>query len=281
MNDVEYNNCKVCNNTVYLINEKHNLVKCENCKLVFCKTKYSQSEFTKLYDDLYNLENSKYKNYSIDEYEMLLSEKKIKIGLNRSRLLKKHVLNKKVKSVLELGSGVGLMGSYIRQKDKSIKYIGIEIDEKSCEKAKSLGLDCVNGDFSYIDKIDESFDVIMLWEVIEHLQDLSLFLKLAYKKLNGNGKIILSTPNYNKIYNYSNREKDSIFQDAPPIHLNFFTKNNIKNIFKYEGFQNTNVIIKRIPYLRLIKLDFYINVLKAAIHKYHGSTIFFTAERKD
>ena len=53
-------------------------------------------------------------------------------------------------------------------------------------------------------KIDELFDVIMMWEVIEHLQDLNLFLELAYKKLTVNGKIILSTPNYNKIYNYPN-----------------------------------------------------------------------------
>ena len=280
MSELEYSSCKICRGIVHLVNEKHNLVQCEKCELIFCKKKYTQKEFTKLYHELYNLEKAKYKNYSVDEYQMLLSDKRIKIGLNRSRLLKKHVLNKKTKSVIEIGSGVGLIGTYIKRKDRNIRYFGIEIDEKSCNKAKSLGLDCVNGDFSLMKKVNERFDVVMLWEVIEHLQDLKLFIKLANEKLNNNGKIILSTPNYNKIRNYSNGKNNTLYQDTPPIHLNFFTKSNINNIFKNEGFERINTKIKRFPYLRITKLEFFINVLKAVFYRYHGSTIFLVALKK-
>ncbi|KJD33413.1 hypothetical protein PK35_06030 [Tamlana nanhaiensis] len=232
-----------------------------------------------LYDKLYNNNSAKYESYSINEYNMLLRGEKIKIGHNRSRVLEKHVFNSKKKSVLEIGSGIGLMGAYIRSKNADIKYLGIEIDKEAYQKSKSLNLNTINSDFKIMNDLDESFDVILLWEVIEHLQDLKLFMELAYKKLNKNGKIILSTPNYNKILNYPKRAKDHLYQDAPPIHLNFFTKNNIITIFEAYNFKNCKVKLKRFPYLNLKSFEFYKNVCKAIFNAYQGSTIFFVAQK--
>lgn len=271
--------CKICDNNVTLINEKFNLVKCDICNLIFCLKEYSQEELIALYDKLYNNENAKYSSYSINEYKMLLENKKIKVGHYRSKIIRRHILKSKCNSVLEIGSGIGLMGAYIRSKNKEIKYLGIEIDKKAYEKSKSLNLNTINSDFKIMERIEETYDVIMLWEVIEHLQDLKKFIELAYKKLNKNGKIILSTPNYNKIYNYPNREKHALYQDEPPVHLNFFTKESIKNIFALYKFSNCAVTIKKFPYVHLKSFSFYKNVFKAILYKYHGSTIFFTASK--
>lgn len=271
--------CKICGNKVSSINEKFNLGKCDNCDLIFCLKVFTHEELIKLYDKLYNNENAKYSSYAINEYNMLLQNKKIKIGYHRSQIIRKYILISECKSVLEIGSGIGLMGAYIRNKNKDIKYLGIEIDKKAYEKSKSLNLNTLNSDFKIMEKIEESFDVIMLWEVIEHLQDLKKFIELAYTKLNKNGKIILSTPNYNKIHNYPKREKDALYQDAPPIHLNFFTKSSLKNVFEYHHFKKCQVKLKKYPYLQLKSLNFYRNVLKAFFNKYQGSTIFFIAQK--
>jgi SAM-dependent methyltransferase len=131
-----------------------------------------------------------------------------------------------------------------------------------------------------MDKIDASFDVIMMWEVIEHLQDLNSFLQLAYKKLNVNGKIILSTPNYNKIYNYPERGEDQIFQDEPPIHLNFFTPKSIITVFEYYQFKDCKVRVKRFPYLQIDNFQFYLNVIKGFFNRYFGTTLYFEATKK-
>ena len=240
-----YKTCKVCNSNTEIINEKYNLGQCNSCKLVFCLTIFSQDEFVKVYDELYNKANSHYKYHSVVEYNMLLENKKIKVGFYRSRLLKKHVLNKKCKSVLEIGSGVGLIGSYIRKNDDKINYLGIEIDKESFDKSQTLGLNTINDDFKVMDKIEETFDVIMLWEVLEHLQDLKSFIESAYKRLNKDGKIILSVPNYDKIHNYKNRGKDVIFQDLPPIHLNFFTQKSIVNVFQLNHFKDCAATVKK------------------------------------
>jgi len=274
------NKCKICDShNIKLINNKHNLGKCKNCGLIFCLKFYLQKELVELYDKLYNNKNAKYSSYAINEYNMLLENKKIKIGHHRTQILKKHVLNGKCNYLLEIGSGIGLMGAYIRNKSKEIKYLGIEIDKEAFEKSKSLNLNTINSDFKVMAEIKESFDVILLWEVIEHLQDLKKFIELAYIKLNRGGKIILSTPNYNKLYNYPNREKDNIYQDAPPIHLNFFTKENIRNVFEFNQFVKCEVKVKKYPYIQHKSLTFYKNVFKAMFNKYNGSTIFFIAQK--
>ncbi|UQD56167.1 bifunctional 2-polyprenyl-6-hydroxyphenol methylase/3-demethylubiquinol 3-O-methyltransferase UbiG [Flavobacterium sp. K5-23] len=271
--------CKVCKSEVILINETYNLGQCKNCQLIFCLTIYSQKEFVTIYDELYNDEDAVYSNHSVLEYEMLLKNKKIKVGHHRSRLLKKHVLNGICESVLEIGSGIGLIGSYIRNKNKKIKYLGIEIDKESYQKSQFLKLNTINDDFTTIKTIEESFDVIMLWEVIEHLQDLKLFIELAYEKLNKNGKIILSTPNYNKIYNYPEREKDALFQDKPPVHLNFFTKENICTIFEINHFVNCKARVKKFPYFDIKSKNFYIDFIKSIFNKYNGSTLYFVGTK--
>ncbi|WP_264522002.1 class I SAM-dependent methyltransferase [Flavobacterium sp. N1994] len=277
----QYENCKVCESNIKVVNEKYNLGQCDSCKLIFCLTIFSQDEFVKVYDELYNKVNANYKYHSIVEYNMLLENKTIKVGFHRAKLLKKYVLNKKCQSVLEIGSGVGLIGSYIRQHDASVNYTGIEIDKEAFEKSQTLGLNTINNDFKAMDTIEETFDVIMLWEVLEHLQDLKSFLDLAHKKLNKGGKIILSVPNYNKIYNTPNREKDAIFQDLPPIHLNFFTKESIINVFELNHFKDCKASVKKFPYISLKKTNFYIEFIKALLNKYNGSTIHFVGSKSN
>lgn len=274
-----YKACKICQSTIKIINQKYNLGECDNCGFIFCLNIYTQEQFILTYNELYNNENAVYKNHSIDEFTKLQSEAKIKVGVNRSKLIQKNIFNSNCKSVLEIGSGIGLVGAYIRQNDKSIEYTGIELDKEAFKKSQLLELNTINADFTEMEKLEKKFDVIMLWEVIEHLQDLNLFLELAYKRLNEGGKIILSTPNYNKIHNYPNREKDALFQSLPPIHLNFFTLDNIKNIFELHNFNNCKPSLKKFPYLEIKLFSFYINFIKSIFNKYQGTTIYFEATK--
>jgi hypothetical protein len=149
----KYTVCKICEGEVKLINKKYNLIQCSNCEFIFCSTIFSQDQFITVYDELYNKENAIYRKHAVVEYAMLLENKKIKVGYHRSRLLKKHVLNGKCESVLEIGSGIGLIGSYIRNENEKIKYLGIEIDKESYQKSQFLKLNTINDDFTVINTI--------------------------------------------------------------------------------------------------------------------------------
>lgn len=274
-----FNNCKVCQGTIVTVNQTYHLAKCENCDLIFCTKQFSQEDFVAVYDALYNKENSEYQRHSAVEFNEILTKTKVAVGFNRGNLIKKNILKPKVQSVLEIGSGIGLVGNYIRTKDSAIHYTGIELDTEAFKKSQLLKLNTLNGDFTEMEKLNQEFDVIMLWEVIEHLQDLDCFMKLAYQKLKVGGKIILSAPNYDKINNYPNRIKDQLFQNEPPIHLNFFTKKSFLTVFEHYGFQNIKVNVKKTPYLELKKIRYYVNLLKAVFNKYEGATIYVEAQK--
>lgn len=274
----KFNNCKVCSGTIAKVNVTFELVECENCKLIFSENIFTQEAFVKVYDDLYNKEASAYQRHSKNEFDKV-KHGTISVGKNRGALIDRNIIKGNCKNVLEIGSGVGLVGSYVKKNGKTIAYKGIELDKEAFLKSKELGLDTYNGDFTTMQNFEENFDVIMLWEVLEHLQDLKQFLVLAAAKLNSGGTLILSTPNYDKIKNYPKGKKDALYQNEPPIHLNFFTKENLKNVVEYSGFKSCTIRIKTFPYfeknvVRLIK-----NYIKAIFGKYNGPTLYLEAKK--
>jgi 2-polyprenyl-3-methyl-5-hydroxy-6-metoxy-1,4-benzoquinol methylase len=274
----KFKNCKVCSAKTDKVNDTFELVQCENCKLVFSENIFTQEEFVAVYDDLYNKDASAYQRHSKNEFDKI-KQGDIKVGKNRGALINKNIIKGNCKSVLEIGSGIGLVGSYVKVKAPQIAYKGIELDKEAFLKSQELGLDTYNGDFTIMQNFEESFDVIMLWEVVEHLQDLKQFLDLAYAKLNHGGTLILSTPNYDKIKNYPHGKKDTLYQNEPPIHLNFFTKSNLGNVMETSGFEKCTIRIKKFPYFeknisRLIK-----NYTKAIFRKYNGPTLYLEAKK--
>ena len=203
-----YNSCKICNSDVLTENRTYSLVRCQSCDLVFCSKEYRENDFKVLYDNLYNVGNNpKYEIHSGVEYNEMKSGK-IAIGYNRRKLIKKNV--RASDRVLEIGSGNGLVGLFLK-KNFDVQYTGIEIDHETSKKAIAFGLNVINSDYKVIQNLSEKFDVIMMWEVLEHIQDLDFCLKLLKKSLSENGRIILSVPNYDKRLNYNNR-KDKLYQ---------------------------------------------------------------------
>ena len=274
---MKYKKCKVCNNELIKVNTKFNLVKCNSCSLVFCETKFLYSEFVTVYNKLYNdlINSPQYATHSIKEYNNLLKGN-VKIGLNRKRIIDRNI--DKTGRVLEIGSGIGLIGMYLK-KYKDIDYLGIEIDETTHLKALKLGVESLNGDFSLMKNLMPGFQTIMLWEVLEHLQDLKLFLELATKNIKVGGNLIFSVPNYNKKFNFKGNN-DELYQSAPPIHLNYFTKKSVKKILAMYNFEIDFLRVKRFPYLDFKNKKFYSQVFKSLFGLYHGPTIYVNAKFK-
>lgn len=269
-----FENCKFCGDEIKSENQRFNLVECQNCKLIFSSKIYKQAEFEEIYDHLYNSANPKYKLHSIKEYEEI-KKNIFRIGYNRKRIINHYLKNNS--KILEIGSGIGLMGSFVKNKFPKSNYTGIEIDEKISEKARSFGLNIINGDFKLMESINEKFDVILMWEVLEHIQDLKKCVDLIAKSLDTNGLFIFSVPNYDKRNNYQNKE-DNIYQDGPPIHLNFFREQSINEIFNSQKFEILSCKKKKLPYLNLksIRSMFF----KLITGKYQGPTIFCIIKRK-
>lgn len=270
-----FTSCKICKGVLNLINSKFDLVQCSNCKLVFAETIFSDAEIEETYDKLYNI-STQYETHQ-KEFEKLKNNSKSNIGRPKLKLID-FLFKNKVKSICEVCAGVGLVANYLQ--DKKTEYIGIEIDKKTVEKAKSIGLHIVNGDFSLLNTFPQTYDAIIGFEVIEHLQDVNLFFKVVTEKLNNNGYLGFTVPNFEKRQNYKNTE-NKIYQSGPRIHLNFLAIESIQNIAKIYNYEVVFCKVKKFPYFNWNRKQTYAHIFKALLNNYHGSTIMCVIQKKD
>lgn len=108
------------------------------------------------------------------------------------------------KRVLEVG-GLGDLPEYERAnlagwqhtfvKEHAREVIGVDIDKDNLARAKALGFDYRYGDIEDATTLPEGpFDVILMIDVIEHLNDVGGAFRSARKLLAPGGTFVVSTP---------------------------------------------------------------------------------------
>ena len=153
--------------------------------------------------------------------------------------------NKKMK-VLDLGCGGGLISeglSKIGANVTGIDFIKENIDIAKIHAQKNnLNINYQTLDFEN-EKINSKFDIIVIFEVLEHLTDWKSFIKKIQSNLKSNGVLIISTINKNLISKFLAIDlAENFLQWIPlnthnyhkfirPEELDFFLKqNNFKNV---------------------------------------------------
>ena len=147
--------------------------------------------------------------------------------------------------VLDLGCWTGRLGEKLK-KEKNCVVVGVDINQKALAIAKKR-LD--KAFFCDLDKPDrlpktvkgQKFDFVCATDVLEHLKNPSLVLRVVGKILHKNGRLIISLPN---VANYSIRvklllgnfdyEKTGILDET---HLRFFTEKSAIKMIKGCGFE--------------------------------------------
>ena len=80
----------------------------------------------------------------------------------------------------------------------------------------------------------ESYDVILMSQILEHAWDVNLWVEKAYRLLTGGGVLAIALPNFASIFRLILQEKDPYI--APPSHLNFFTPKSLSLLLGKYGF---------------------------------------------
>jgi len=116
--------------------------------------------------------------------------------INIVSLIKKHYIDLKGKTILDVGCGDGVL-SYLLCKDGAL-VSGIDNSDIAIQYAKErtsgLGIDfqCVSAyDLPWE---DEYFDVVVSSDVIEHVEDVNRFLCNINRVVKSGGTIVISTP---------------------------------------------------------------------------------------
>ena len=96
--------------------------------------------------------------------------------------------------ILELGSGSGHMVKQLR--DHGLNVIGTEVNPEYIAFAKEkFGIDLVPMSGDKLDFPDKSFDVVLSFDVFEHIPDSDLHLREVARTLKDDGRYLLQTPN--------------------------------------------------------------------------------------
>jgi len=164
-------------------------------------------------------------------------------------------------NLLDMGAGTGDFLNYANQ--KKWKTTGVEPNQKAKELARKKGVFLVE---STSQLADNSFDMITLWHVLEHIPDLENQL-LELKRLGKpNGHIIVALPNY-KSYDAKYYKEFWAGFDVPR-HLWHFSKTAIEKLFS----EKQMVLQKTYP---MYFDSFYVSLLS---EKYkNGKMNFFKA----
>lgn len=145
--------------------------------------------------------------------------------------------------ILDVGCGNGGTGAIALSKDKCKRYCGVEICSTAAEIARSKISEVVTGNIEnvHLPWSTQSFDALILSEVLEHLVDpWAVLLKLRFL-LKPGAKVFASSPNvsYHRIPSMLLRGEwrlaDSGIMDI--THLRWFTPRTYRSMFESCGYR--------------------------------------------
>jgi 2-polyprenyl-3-methyl-5-hydroxy-6-metoxy-1,4-benzoquinol methylase len=137
--------------------------------------------------------------------------------------------------ILDIGAGTGEFLSVA--KNDGWQTIGVEPSDRAKAIAKSKGV-------SFVEEASElenqSFDVISMWHVLEHVPDLDKQIKELKRLLKPTGTLIIAVPNF-KSFDAKHYGKFWAAYDVP-IHFWHFSKTAIKLLFEKEEMKLEKVL---------------------------------------
>ena len=195
------------------------ILKCCVCGLVFLE------KFDHIDNEFY--EDSKMrKSRDVSVLDTYLNECRGD-DLRRAQQLKPQIINK---AVLDFGCGGG--GFLAEIKNHVKKCVGVEKD-KDLKKIIEQKLDITV--YSDIDKIEDKFDVITLFHVLEHFKDPRDILMRLSRLLNKRGRIIVEVPNANDALLSLYRCKEFSEFTYWGCHLYLFNNSCLEKLIKDSG----------------------------------------------
>lgn len=173
--------------------------------------------------------------YSFDEQVTGSFVFKVKDWLDQ-RFFKKYIstLPQAQIRVLDIGGGTGqLLGSLQKIDDRISDTVIVDLDEKAGEIARQQGHEYFCGRFEQYAS-DTPFDVILMLNLIEHVDNPKVLLEKAQRLLSPEGIVIIKTPNTDsldaRLFRHSNWGGYHC-----PRHWVLFNESNFKSIVREAG----------------------------------------------
>ena len=205
------------------------LARCVACRLIYLNPRPSAEEL-KTY----------YPAWTVSAEQEALAEVTPEETRKRE-MWKYHLLPANLKkgggSVLDIGAGAGEFLYLMRE--KGWQTTGVEPSPVTSRYAReAFGLEVLTGTLPEVVFSPESFDLITLWDVLEHLPDPLDVMKKVASLLKESGKVVFSTPN---IEGLPARWFKNAWYTNVPRHLYFFSPGTLQLLLQQSGLELTAI----------------------------------------
>lgn len=206
----------------FLTKEEFQIQECLNCGLLFTEPRPPKDKIGDYYksEEYYSHQENK-KGFIPKLYESIKAinlKNKYKIATN----------GKSAGKLLDIGCGVG---DFIHTaEEQGWQCTGVEPsqDAKAIAKKRIKAEILSSEDLEQIP--NETFDVITMWHVLEHVDDLKWQMAQLQRLIKKGGRIVIALPNYKSYDATFYKEKWAAYD--VPRHLNHFNKDTLVKIFK-------------------------------------------------
>ena len=156
-------------------------------------------------------------------------------------------------SILDIGCGVGKFLKYFQDKGWHIE--GVESSDKAREVAEEL---LQTGILTDLQDVQDKYDVITLWHVLEHLPELDSSVSKIRELLKKDSTLYVAVPNHRSLDAEIYKEEWAGYD--VPRHLYHFDRDTISLLFANNG-------MKVVDVLPLVYDSYYVSLLS---EKYLG-----------
>ena len=211
----------------FLSKEDFHICECLNCGLSYTMPRPNKEKIGEYYksEEYYSHQENK-KGFIPRLYESVK-----KVNLKHKYNLATQGLN--VGKMLDIGCGVG---DFLHTAEEhGWKCTGVEPSEEAKAIAKTkTKADIINSED--MEKIpDASFDLITMWHVLEHVDDLKWQIEQLHRLTKTKGRIVIAVPNYKSYDGQYYKELWAAYD--VPRHLSHFNKTVLTNIFKSKNLE--------------------------------------------
>ena len=268
------NTCIVCGNNQFSV-LYDGILKCKVCSHVVADLNLTSEELFEIYKKNYFF-GEEYSNYVNDEQVL---KKNFKLRL---KILNQYLKPDRHKTLFEVGCAYGFFLDLARGHFERVS--GIDITEDGIYYAKhTLGLDVVQADLLQHELGNQRFDVVCLWDTIEHLSQPHLYLQKLSPYVPSGGLIAITTGNIASLNARLSKERWRLLH--PPTHIHYFTLQSLGRLLENYGFKvmykshcgfyrsidnvaynlfvlrlKNNTLYKALKTLRVTSFDFYLNM---------------------
>lgn len=251
---VPMRSCNICRDSVpsYLFKKNgYKIVKCENCGLVFRSTLPTDDELKSLYSENLFADEVR-KNYYMEDEDTNTT--------NAAANLKITERYKRNGRILDVGCGFGTFLSVAEKNGWEVW--GNEISRYAAEYAgKKVKAKIYSGDFLKEELPKEYFDVITMWDFIEHVCDPFENILRARKLLFKSGTLFISTGDIASFLAKILGKHWKLVK--PEQHLYYFSPESISQLLAKAGFEVIEIMHRG----RYFNLEY---LIKSSKREYHG-----------